>query len=243
VPKNENNVESLPTDSGQTLKISTTARRISSLFKGTWNGSGGVSTTARSCSTDSGRTWSATLNDGLGGGAGKRNRREEIEHYYNKCLVAVSHSFNIIKAIMMRTVFSLHSLIAIIYVFFVKKDEWYFLNILGVVFMMIEMFVTIVKRKGREPRWFFPCFFIYICTMIPPIWFIELARIDQANQKRRSNATVEIEAPDPVDGFLDLSETLLNDPPLDLKSGLKIVVSDTVFIAKLSHLSSLAVLN
>lgn len=36
-------------------------------------------------------------------------------------------------------------------------------------------------------------FFIYICTMIPPIWFVELTRIDQANAKRRtSNSSYEV---------------------------------------------------
>jgi hypothetical protein len=36
---------------------------------------------------------------------------------------------------------------------------------------------------------FFPCFFIYICTMIPPIWFIELHRIEV---KRNATSTSHI---------------------------------------------------
>jgi hypothetical protein len=57
--------------------------------------------------------------------------------------------------------------------------------------------------------------------MIPPIWFIELARIDQANAKRRNNET----SADPLDGFLNLGETLLDESRLNLKGSLKIVVS------------------
>ena len=148
----------------------------------------------------------------------RKNKKEEVLYYYNKCLIGISHSINIIKAVMMRVIFSLHSLIAIVYVFLVKKDEWYFINIVGVVFMIIELFVTIIKRKGREPRWFFPCFFIYICTMIPPIWFIELSRINQANARRRDNSTDT----DPLESLLMLSENLVNK---DLIGGVGVSLS------------------
>ena len=83
----------------------------------------------------------------------KNSHREEFQLYYQKCMRGISHSINIIKAVMMRLIFSLHSLIAIIYVYFIKQDEWYLVNIVGVVFLCIELFVTIIKRKGREPRW------------------------------------------------------------------------------------------
>jgi hypothetical protein len=94
---------------------------------------------------------SKSLEEGCAAANGDQlmTKKEQIQYYYNKILVAISHSINIIKAVMMRCVFSLHSLIAIIYVFLVKKDEWYFVNVIGVVFMMIELFVTIIKRKGK----------------------------------------------------------------------------------------------
>lgn len=80
-------------------------------------------------------------------------RKEQFQFYLDKCMRGLSHSINIIKAVIMRLVFSLHSLIAIIYVYLVKQDEWYFLNFCGVVFLLIELFITIIRRKGREPRW------------------------------------------------------------------------------------------
>lgn len=82
-----------------------------------------------------------------------KSRKEQFEFYYDKCMRGLSHSINIIKALIMRLIFSLHSLIAIIYVYLVKQDEWYFLNLCGVVFLLIELFITIIRRKGREPRW------------------------------------------------------------------------------------------
>ena len=82
-------------------------------------------------------------------------RKEELQVYYQKCLRGISHSINIIKAVLMRLVFSLHSLFAISYVYLVRRDEWYLVNFIGVVFLLIELFVTIIKRKGKEPRWYF----------------------------------------------------------------------------------------
>lgn len=40
--------------------------------------------------------------------------------------------------------------------------------------------------------------------MIPPIWFVELTRIDQANERRRANQTTL----NPIESLLGLSEHL-----------------------------------
>jgi hypothetical protein len=78
-------------------------------------------------------------------------RKEELQQFYQRLLRMINDSINIIKAVMMRLIFSLHSIIAISYVYIVKRDEWYFVNVVGVVFMMIELFITIIKRRGLEP--------------------------------------------------------------------------------------------
>ena len=70
-----------------------------------------------------------------------------------KCLKALSHSINIIKALIMRLVFSLHSFIAICTVYVVNQELWCLVNVVGVVFLIIELFVTIIRRKGKEPKW------------------------------------------------------------------------------------------
>jgi hypothetical protein len=48
----------------------------------------------------------------------------------------------------MRTIFALHATIAIIRITITKGDYWYLLNMCGVNFLIIELIVTIVKRKG-----------------------------------------------------------------------------------------------
>jgi hypothetical protein len=83
----------------------------------------------------------------------KRSRQEEFHIFYRKCMKTIFTSINIIKAVMMRLIFSLHSFIAIVFVYYVKEDEWYLLNLVGVVFLQMELFITIIRRKGREPRW------------------------------------------------------------------------------------------
>jgi len=40
--------------------------------------------------------------------------------------------------------------------------------------------------------------------MIPPIWFVELHRIDQSNARRKQNIT----DPNPIENLLGLSQTL-----------------------------------
>jgi hypothetical protein len=33
---------------------------------------------------------------------------------------------------------------------------------------------TIVKKNGQEPKWFSPCMFIYLLTVVPPIWIFKM---------------------------------------------------------------------
>ncbi len=79
--------------------------------------------------------------------------KQKLRLWYRRLVKAINHSIILIQAVMLRILFSLHSLIAIFYVFLVKQDEWYLVNVVGVIFLGIELFVTIVKRKGKEPRW------------------------------------------------------------------------------------------
>jgi hypothetical protein len=131
---------------------------------------------------------------------------------FRNFIKALKHSVNIIKACIMRLIFSLHSFTAICLAYSINRELWCLVNVVGVVLLVIELFVTVVKRKGQEPTWFFPSFFIYICTMIPPIWFIELFRIEAAQRTRR-NLTDENWSNENIDmfsGFNDLGIEPLN---------------------------------
>jgi hypothetical protein len=126
-------------------------------------GGGGTSSLTSGAGASANMSTSARLNTltaaTIGGGLSPTKsmrastRREELQMYYQKCLRGINHSINIIKATLMRVVFSLHSLIAIFAVYMIKHDEWYLVNFVGVVFLLIELFITIIQRKGKEPRW------------------------------------------------------------------------------------------
>lgn len=74
------------------------------------------------------------------------------EEILRDCGRWICHSFDILKAIVIRFCFALHATIAIIRIVIIKSDYWYLLNLCGVNFLLIELVVTIVKRKGSFMR-------------------------------------------------------------------------------------------
>jgi hypothetical protein len=83
-----------------------------------------------------------------------KKRKKEIKACCKTCMTALSHSVNIVKAFIMRLIFSIHSFIAIYIVYSINQELWCLVNVLGVVFLLIELFVTIIRRKGKEPKWY-----------------------------------------------------------------------------------------
>lgn len=72
----------------------------------------------------------------------------KTEDALRQCGRWMCHSLDILKAIIMRAIFALHATITIIRVVVIKGDFWYLLNMCGVNFLIIELIITIVKRKG-----------------------------------------------------------------------------------------------
>jgi hypothetical protein len=70
------------------------------------------------------------------------------EETLRNCGRWICHSYNILKATIIRVIFALHATIAIIRIVVTKGDYWYLLNMCGVNFILIELVVTIIKRKG-----------------------------------------------------------------------------------------------
>jgi len=72
----------------------------------------------------------------------------KTEETLRECGRWICHSFDILKATIIRVIFALHATIAIIRVVITKGDYWYLLNMCGVNFLLIELVITIIKRKG-----------------------------------------------------------------------------------------------
>ncbi|GAB6019957.1 hypothetical protein CHUAL_001486 [Chamberlinius hualienensis] len=83
--------------------------------------------------------------------------------------------FIVLKAVAARSLFAIHAFVAVWRVVDVKHgDTTYWIMASSIGFLIIEGFVSICLRKGREMKWFCPSVFLYLCCIIPPTWIMEL---------------------------------------------------------------------
>ena len=74
--------------------------------------------------------------------------------------VFVTTSFDLVRSISIRIVFCIHALIAICLVCFVQNDLWYFVNVVGIVFIILEFVIIALPNGGKDLFWYFCCFFL-----------------------------------------------------------------------------------
>ncbi|RXM34641.1 Transmembrane protein 26 [Acipenser ruthenus] len=78
----------------------------------------------------------------------------------------------IVCALSARLLFILHSLIAVGRVIFVKHSWYSFLTLLNLP-LVIEMVITLKRRRGKDYKWFSPAILLYLISVIPSIWILE----------------------------------------------------------------------
>uniref|UniRef100_A0A8B9KU15 Transmembrane protein 26 n=1 Tax=Astyanax mexicanus TaxID=7994 RepID=A0A8B9KU15_ASTMX len=89
-------------------------------------------------------------------------------------------------ALITRALFILISLIGVWRVTWVKNNKLYwFLTILYLP-LVIELILTLRRRKGKDYKWFSPAIFLFLISIIPTIWILELHH----QQNRSSDAKV-----------------------------------------------------
>ncbi|XP_066522375.1 transmembrane protein 26b [Hoplias malabaricus] len=82
--------------------------------------------------------------------------------------------FKFISAVVTRALFILISLIGVWRVTWVKDNQLYwFLTILYLP-LVVEMILTLRRRKGMDYKWFSPAIFLFLISIIPTIWILEL---------------------------------------------------------------------
>ncbi|XP_030604434.1 transmembrane protein 26-like [Archocentrus centrarchus] len=87
-----------------------------------------------------------------------------------------------ISAIITRALFIVVALIGVLRVISVKKDNNYWLLTLLLLPLVVEMIITLKKRKGQDYKWFSPPIFLFLITIIPSIWILELQhQLDKAS--------------------------------------------------------------
>ncbi|XP_030642628.1 transmembrane protein 26 [Chanos chanos] len=83
-------------------------------------------------------------------------------------------------AIITRSLFILVSLIGVWRVTWVKNDNVYWLLTILYIPLIIEMIITLKRRKGKDYKWFSPAILLFLISIIPSIWILELHH--QANK-------------------------------------------------------------
>ncbi|XP_022215148.2 transmembrane protein 26 [Drosophila obscura] len=99
-----------------------------------------------------------------------------------------------IKAILTRIIFGAHSLLAIWRVTTFKDDIIYWTLCGPLLLLLLEGIFTIMIKKTQEWRWFCPSVFLYLSSIVPAIWLLELDKIERRLQiinapQTSSNAT------------------------------------------------------
>ncbi|XP_072389245.1 transmembrane protein 26 [Diabrotica undecimpunctata] len=85
----------------------------------------------------------------------------------------------ICRAITIRIVFIIHSLIAIGQIVYMKDDRWYWYLCCPLLLMVLETVVTLTLTRNLEWSWFCPSVFLYLGSVVPAIWLLELDKVDR----------------------------------------------------------------
>ncbi|XP_055906907.1 transmembrane protein 26 [Eupeodes corollae] len=94
-----------------------------------------------------------------------------------------------IKAILTRLIFSAHSLIAIWQVTENKGHIIYWSLCGPLALLLLEGIFTLAIKKNQEWRWFCPSVFLYLGSIVPAIWLLELDKVDRRNAGKNNIPT------------------------------------------------------
>ncbi|XP_044752258.1 transmembrane protein 26 [Coccinella septempunctata] len=84
-----------------------------------------------------------------------------------------------VKAIITRLVFSVHSLIGIWQVTIFKKNPFYWYLSSPILLLFFEGIFTLTIKENQEWKWFCPSVFLYLASIVPAIWLLELDKVDR----------------------------------------------------------------
>ena len=84
----------------------------------------------------------------------KDKKIKKKNKWFSGLVTIISKSFDLIRSILIRIVFSIHALVAICMVCYVKNELWYLVNSVGVVFLLIEWFVIAFRHGGKDLPWY-----------------------------------------------------------------------------------------
>ncbi|XP_031724739.1 transmembrane protein 26 [Anarrhichthys ocellatus] len=127
---------------------------------------------------------------------------------------------NILLALLSRFLFVVHGVVTVWRVVAVKEEPLYWLLLMGVALLGLEMVVTLKCTQNAEWKWFSPMVFLYLSTVIPSIWFLELSLLQSKLPVNNSSGlelhllaripiTAAIVELDPKNWVVGLEQTML----------------------------------
>ncbi|XP_017768720.1 PREDICTED: transmembrane protein 26 isoform X2 [Nicrophorus vespilloides] len=84
-----------------------------------------------------------------------------------------------IKAIITRLVFAAHGFLAIWQVTIFKSNSFYWYLSSPILLLFFEAVFTLTIKENQEWKWFCPSVFLYLASIVPAIWLLELDKVDR----------------------------------------------------------------
>ncbi|XP_051964160.1 transmembrane protein 26-like [Xyrauchen texanus] len=81
---------------------------------------------------------------------------------------------NILLALLSRFLFAVHGVLTVWRVVEVTGEPSCWMLLTGVALLGVEMAITVKYTRNAEWKWFSPMIFLYLSTVIPSVWFLEL---------------------------------------------------------------------
>ncbi|CAK9826683.1 Transmembrane protein 26 [Anthophora retusa] len=95
-----------------------------------------------------------------------------------------------IKAIITRLVFASHSFIAIWQVTTFKKNPFFWYLSCPTLLLFFEGIFTLTIKENQEWKWFCPSVFLYLSSVVPAIWLLELDKVDRRLKAFGTNVNI-----------------------------------------------------
>ncbi|XP_018312396.1 transmembrane protein 26, partial [Mycetomoellerius zeteki] len=95
-----------------------------------------------------------------------------------------------IKAIITRLVFASHGFIAIWQVTTFKRNSYFWYLSCPILLLFVEGIFTLTIKENQEWKWFCPSVFLYLSSVVPAIWLLELDKVDMRLKSRGTNINI-----------------------------------------------------
>ncbi|XP_018408582.1 PREDICTED: transmembrane protein 26-like [Nanorana parkeri] len=103
--------------------------------------------------------------------------------------MAVSYC-KILSAILSRVIFTVHGFLLVWQVVLVKHNPHYWMLVIGLLLLYVEMVLTITITRKGEWKWFSPMVFLYLASVIPSVFILELEYLQTRTLMSNSSTSI-----------------------------------------------------